>query len=194
MTVSACCTSSGIRRSGGKGSDHPYTRSPGGSYRLARTWSTMPESDSSMLHRLFHWPVTIASFAPERYRIHWGGRSSGSTAASECVLKMLKPVSLIYHLHVRLGNRIVLWALGPVQKSFRAESDPNAASMHKAQLDASFRLTSVVFYKVTRLMIRCILQDNGTVSKVEARACNGRKPVAVQHISIYGLFELDTEA
>ena len=37
---------------------------------------------------------------------------------------MQKPVSLTYHLHVRLGNCMVLRALGLLQKFFRAESGP----------------------------------------------------------------------
>ena len=39
----------------------------------------------------------------------------------ECVLKLLKPASFTYHLHLRLGNPIVLWVLGLFKKFYRAE-------------------------------------------------------------------------
>ena len=37
---------------------------------------------------------------------------------------MQKPVSLTYHLLIRLGNRMVLCALTLFKKFFQAESDP----------------------------------------------------------------------
>ena len=48
-----------------------------------------------------------------------GAEASASTAGNECVLKMQKPVSLTYHLLIRLGNRKVLRASTLFKKFFR---------------------------------------------------------------------------
>ena len=41
------------------------------------------------------------------------------------VLKLQKPVSLTFHLHILLGNRMVLEASGVQRRFFRQKSDPN---------------------------------------------------------------------
>ena len=81
----------------------------------------MPVSGMCILRRFSPLIATIASRSAESSR-QAGTRLS--TAGMVCVLNLSKPVSLISHLHVRLGNRMVLGALGLLQKFFRAESNP----------------------------------------------------------------------
>jgi len=65
-------------------------------------------------------------FSPDPHPTLWGGGMSSSIPGNECVLKMYKPVSLTFHLHVKLGNRIVLRALGLLQKILARNPIQNA--------------------------------------------------------------------
>jgi hypothetical protein len=77
------------------------------------------------LRRLFPSPAIIAFYSPDARPTRWGGRTSPPTAEKRCVLKLQKPVSLTFHLHILLGNRMALGASGVHQRFFRQKSDPN---------------------------------------------------------------------
>ena|GEM_PF-1861452 len=62
--------------------------------------------------QVFLSPVAIACFSPERHPTRWGEGTSASTTGKECALKLEKSVSLKNHLHIRLGNVMVLQAEG----------------------------------------------------------------------------------
>ncbi len=81
----------------------------------------MPVSGMCVLPRFFPCSLLLrpVRLSPAGRRV-----TRQSTAGMVCVLNLSKPVSLISHLHVRLGNRMVLEALGLLQKFFRPESDP----------------------------------------------------------------------
>ena len=68
----------------------------------------MPESGTSTLHRLFPWPVTIVFYSPDpQYRVRLTNESTNHWERW-CALKLLRIVSLTFHLHTLLGNRIIL--------------------------------------------------------------------------------------
>lgn len=71
-------------------------------------------------------------FSPECPPISSGEERDHQLPGGKYVLKLQKPVSSTYHLHVRLGNRIVLRVLVSFQKFFRAECNPTMRFGHIA--------------------------------------------------------------
>ncbi len=96
-------------------------------------WSVSVRSQPLPLH------LSTESPQPDSFEIGKLWVTRLSTAGMVCVLNLSKPVSMTYHLHLRLDNRMVLGVLGMFRRFSGRIQPENAVRMHSTQLDALFR-------------------------------------------------------
>jgi hypothetical protein len=103
----------------------------------------MREGGMFMSRRLSLSPVTIASYLPEPRPTLWGGGTNSSAPGKEVCLKLLKQVPLTFHLRILLVKLHAVGGFGGTREVFSGETrSQHAVCMHRAVVDASFRLTS----------------------------------------------------